>query len=66
MIYCIQDSWSRSRFDAEMAHPNRFCDRSGDRPGGEPENMRYVLKADLELADNNLSLMCKVNYNFIT
>jgi iron complex outermembrane receptor protein len=34
-------------------NPNRFCDRSGDRPGGEPENYAVLsLKQDLELADN--------------
>ncbi|MGO4894561.1 TonB-dependent receptor [Flavobacterium sp. W21_SRS_FM6] len=34
-------------------NPNRFCDRSGDRPGGEPENYAVLsLKQDIEMSDS--------------
>lgn len=39
--------------DPDTGLPNRFCDRSGDRPGGEPENYAVLsLKQDIEIADS--------------
>ena len=47
-------SWHTGVDDPGRQNPNdRFCDRSGDRPGGEPENYLVLsLKHDIELADN--------------
>ncbi|WP_340679702.1 TonB-dependent receptor [Paraglaciecola sp.] len=39
--------------DPETGLPNRFCDRSGDRPGGEPENYAVLsLKQDINFSDD--------------
>jgi iron complex outermembrane recepter protein len=47
-------TWHTGVDDPGRQNPtDRFCDRSGDRPGGEPENYLVLsVKQDFELADN--------------
>ncbi|WP_131811827.1 TonB-dependent receptor domain-containing protein, partial [Paraglaciecola hydrolytica] len=47
-------TWHTGVDDPGRQNPtDRFCDRSGDRPGGEPENYLVLsLKQDIDLADN--------------
>jgi iron complex outermembrane recepter protein len=47
-------TWHNGVDDPGRQNPtDRFCDRSGDRPGGEPENYLVLsVKQDFELADN--------------
>jgi outer membrane receptor protein involved in Fe transport len=47
-------TWHTGIDDPGRKNPSdRFCDRSGDRPGGEPENYLVLsLKQEFELADN--------------
>ena len=49
----------------DLANPNPYCNRTGDRPGGEPEDSLVLsIKQDLDLFDNTYSYI-EVDYSYV-